>query len=159
MLNETLRTQFDNLWGELVPWSGKCESQAGELIRAAGRLQHDFYNNGMGNNTSGAVNLLREKGVIDKTTHEEIYYYSRGRVVGYGSCLEPHIDRAVEQTVEFVLNNPILMSLENTEDMFDYSDDEQQFCEECDTDLEGCASGWGHICLDCYNAMEEEEEY
>ena len=42
-LNESLRSWYRSL---------QCDTVAGEMLRAAGRLRHDFYNNGMGNNTS-----------------------------------------------------------------------------------------------------------
>ena len=42
----------------LVPSSGKAGTIEGEMIRSAGRLYYDYYNNGMCNNTSGAANFL-----------------------------------------------------------------------------------------------------
>jgi hypothetical protein len=46
--NETgaYQTEYDRLYKELVPNSGKSETLQGELIRAASRLNYEFYNNG-----------------------------------------------------------------------------------------------------------------
>lgn len=52
--------EFLRLRDELVPDSGSAGTLNGELIRAATRLEYDFYNNGMINNTSGAVKFLME---------------------------------------------------------------------------------------------------
>ena len=49
---------------ELMPGSGNADTLAGELVRACTRLAYDLYNNGMGNNTSGAVNMLRSLSLI-----------------------------------------------------------------------------------------------
>lgn len=42
------------------------------------------------------------------------------------------IDRIVEMTTKMVTYNPQLMTMENTEDMFDYSDEDlDETCPEC----------------------------
>lgn len=56
--NDFKVTEFLRLRDELVPDSGPAGTLNGELIRAAIRLEYDFYNNGMLNNTSGAVKFL-----------------------------------------------------------------------------------------------------
>ena len=38
--------QLDKLFDELVPMSGKAESLAGELVRAASRIGYRFFNDG-----------------------------------------------------------------------------------------------------------------
>ena len=37
---------FQQLWDLLVPKSGKAETAQGEVIRIAGRIQHEFLDNG-----------------------------------------------------------------------------------------------------------------
>lgn len=44
--NGAWQKEFDELWNELVPASGQAETLHGELIRAAGRLTHEYFNNG-----------------------------------------------------------------------------------------------------------------
>ena len=71
---------FERIFEELVPREGKSDTVAGEMVRAAGRLRYDFYNNGMGNNTSGALKFLREKSAIDKELFEYVLPYTTGRL-------------------------------------------------------------------------------
>lgn len=118
---------------KLMPASGKCDTVAGELIRSVSRLGYDFYNNGMGNNTSGAVNFLREWSAIDSDTHATIYEYTRGRIYrgNYeGDALQRAIERAVDLTVQLIVYNPSLMTMANTRDMFDYEDEAEYYEED-----------------------------
>ena len=87
---------FERIWEELVPREGNCDTVAGEMIRATGRLRYDFYNNGMGNNTSGALKFLREKGAIDKELFDYVLPYTTGRTYSgnYENDLFPHRDRS-----------------------------------------------------------------
>lgn len=40
---------FDKLWEKYVPTQGEAKTMFGEAIRAVGRLEYDYYNNGFGN--------------------------------------------------------------------------------------------------------------
>ena len=132
---------FERIWEELVPREGNAATVAGEMIRAAGRLRYDFYNNGMGNNTSGALKFLREKSAIDKELFDYVLPYTTGRLYqgDYdGDFFHVAIDRIVEMTTKMVTFNPQLMTMDNNEDIFDYSDEDlDETCQEC--------SGWGYI--------------
>jgi len=141
---------------ELMPAMGSSDTLAGEMIRAVSRLGYDLYNNGMGNNTSGAVNFLQAKGAIDQDTHATIYEFTRGRPYEgryEGDELQVAIERAVDMTVEMIMRNPQLLTMANTEDMFDYSEKDQHFCDEC-----GDETDYGYICRYCEEAYEEEED-
>jgi hypothetical protein len=119
------QAEYNRMSAELMPASGACDTVAGELIRSVSRLGYDFYNNGMGNNTSGAVNFLRKKGAIDPETYRSIYPYTTGALYRgdyNGDALQVAIERAVDMTVEMILRNPQLMSMPNLEDLFDYQD-------------------------------------
>ena len=121
------QAEYDELI-KLMPAMGPAATVAGEMIRSVSRLGYDFYNNGMGNNTSGAVNFLREKGAIDEATHSTIHPYTTGSLYrgNYeGDALQRAIESAVDQTVEMIVRNPQLTSMENKEDMFDYEDEMQ----------------------------------
>ena len=140
---------------ELVPDMGNCDTVAGEMIRSVSRLGYDLYNNGMGNNTSGAVNFLLEKGAIDRDTHSTIYEYTRGLTYSgryEGDALQVAIERAVDMTVEMIMRNPQLLTMANTEDMFDYEDEDQHWCEECGDETDR----WTPVCRYCEEAWEEE---
>jgi hypothetical protein len=122
---------------DAMPYDGKCDTLAGELIRSASRLGYDFYNNGMGNNTSGAANFLLARGAIDRDTYETIYEYTRGRTYSgnyNGDALQVAIERMVDLTCEYIELNPQFETIPNTEDMFDHEDPFDQYEEE-DEDL------------------------
>ena len=56
-----LSQQSEELFEELVPTSGNCQTLQGELLRASSKIGYDWYNNGWGcNNWSGAVIFLRD---------------------------------------------------------------------------------------------------
>lgn len=133
------QAEYDHMVQELMPAAGAAETVAGELIRSVSRLGYDFYNNGMGNNTSGAVNYLRSQGAIGPETHSTIYEFTRGRIYqgSYGGDrLQVAIERAVDHTVEMILRNPALMTLPNTGDMFYYEDPDQHYEEEDEYELD-----------------------
>lgn len=130
------QAEYDELV-KLLPAAGACDTLAGEMIRAVSRLGYDFYNNGMGNNTSGAVNFLRNNGAVDADTYSTIYAYTTGRVYqgSYaGDALHRAIERAVDMTVEMIVRNPQLTAIVNTEDMFDYEDPMLSYDEEDEFD-------------------------
>ena len=135
----TYQADYDRLV-QLMPMSGKCETVAGELIRAATRLTYDFYNNGMGNNTSGAVNYLDHLCVFDydnTNVFGKIYEYTRGKIYNGnydGDELQMAIERMIDYTVQFILENPSLETQENTLDMFDFEDPEEHFYNEEEDD-------------------------
>ena len=156
--NGKYQAEFDELL-DLMPGSGKSDVVAGELIRAANRLAYDFYNNGMGNNTSGAINFLDYYGVLDMDRTNifgKIYEYTRGRIYhgNYnGDELQTAIESMIDMTVEFIQANPHLKTQENEDDLFKFEDPEQNFCEEC-----GDETDWGYICSHC-EEMQEEDYY
>lgn len=118
---------------KLMPAMGKADTVAGELIRSVSRLAYDFYNNGMGNNTSGAANFLREWSAIDADTYATIYEYTRGRIYQgryEGDALQVAIEQAVDMTIQLITYNPSLMTMANSQDMFDYEDEFEQFDED-----------------------------
>ena len=142
---------------ELMPGSGNADTLAGELVRACTRLAYDLYNNGMGNNTSGAVNMLRSKGAIDAATHATIYPLTRGAIYNgsyNGDSFQLAVESAIDQTIEFILAGSATTT-PNTEDMFTYEDEEQRFCEDC-----GCEQDYhsNMICEDCELELYAEEE-
>jgi len=141
----------------LVPMSGNCTTIAGEMIRAVTRLAHELYNNGMGNNSSGAVNFLSQHDAIDVDTLHTIHPMTMGRHYNgayNGDSFQKAIESAVDQTVHHILQNPELETAINTKDMFSYEDQEEHYCEECDEIADG---SWGSHCQSCEDNHEEEE--
>lgn len=159
IIEPKLTFQIEQLFDELVPPSGKANSIAGEIVRAAAKLRYDFYNNGMGNNTSGAINLLKKYDVVENSTYDAIWDYSRGRIYNGRYNLDDLLHKSIEEmtqnAVTFVLNNPGLRDdMYEVIDMFDLEDEDQDFCACCGCDLE--YSGNAYMCESCH---EEEEEY
>lgn len=117
--------KFSVLFNRHVPPSGKSNTVAGELVRAANKLTYDFYNNGMGNNTSGAINFLHRHSAIDYDTYKTIHYYTTGRIYK-GDYGEDKLHKAMvtmmDKTIETILGNPMLEATPNSQDMFDYED-------------------------------------
>lgn len=152
------QADYARLCDELIPGMGAADTVAGEMLRSATRLAYDLYNNGMGNNTSGAVNFLKAKGVIDKDTHAVIYEYTRGMLYDgryEGDALQVAIEHMIDATVELILAHPVLTTTQNTEDMFDFEEPEQHWCDECGDEVD---SRWTAVCRHCEEAYYEEEE-
>ena len=124
------QADYARLCDALIPGMGNCDTVAGEMLRCVTRLAHDLYNNGMGNNTSGAVNFLLAKGVIDRKTHAVIYDYTRGQLYDgryEGDSLQVAVEHAIDSVIELILANPVLTTQPNTEDMFDYEDEDEVY--------------------------------
>lgn len=152
------QADYARLCDELIPAVGKCDTVAGEILRCVTRLAYDLYNNGMGNNTSGAANFLLHHGVMDYETHSTIYPYTRGMLYdGHyeGDALQVAIERTIDFAVELILAHPGLTTAQNTEDMFDYEVEMQNWCEDCGDEVEG---RWTSVCRHCEDARYEEEE-
>ena len=156
------QNEYNQMMDELVPVSGNCDTLAGELVRSASRLGYDFYNNGMGNNTSGALNFLKHHSAIDDDVYDTIYEYTRGRLYNgnyNGDVFHYAIERMIDQTMAMIVNNPVLLTIKNTEDMFDYEEEDQRFCEMCECEL---PEGLGYLCYECESeefSHYEEEDY
>ena len=154
------QADYARLCDELIPAMDACDTVAGEMLRSATRLAYDLYNNGMGNNTSGAVNFLLAKGVIDSKTHATIYDYTRGLLYDgryEGDSLQLAIERMIDTVVEHILERPELIEQKNEEDMFEYEEPFQNFCEECGDEVDGRGL-YGSLCRYCEDSMLEEEE-
>jgi hypothetical protein len=126
------QAEFDEII-KLMPGMGNSDVLAGELIRAANRLAYDFYNNGMGNNTSGAINFLAHHGAVDPGVRDTIQPYTTGRLYHgdyEGDALQLAIEAMIDSTVEMIVRNPQLMTMKNTDDIFNYEDPAEYFDEE-----------------------------
>lgn len=103
---------------------GKCRTVAGELMRAATRLSHEFYNNGMCNNYSPYLYYLNAMGIFKD--HENIY--DTLFVCGEDALTEAiykdentnAIESMMDLVIEKIIKNPELKKLTNKEDMNDY---------------------------------------
>ena len=109
---------------KLVPSSGPAGTIEGEMLRAATRLYYDFYNNGMMNNTSGAVNYLMRcdelfnLGIANELTIVEpecntLYYTTE-------PLAEP-LETITNVVIEYLISKDGLYT-ESGDNMFDYAD-------------------------------------
>ena len=152
------QADYSRLCDELIPVEGKCDTVAGEWLRSVTRLAYDLYNNGMGNNTSGAANFLLHHGVMTVDDHDVIYDYTRGMLYDgryEGDALQVAIERTIDRAVDLILSHPGLTTTVNTEDMFDYEEEMQNWCDECGDEISG---HFHQYCRHCEEAYEEEEE-
>ena len=156
--NGKYQTEYDRLI-EMMPAVGDADTLGGELIRCVSKLGHELYNNGMGNNSSGAANFLLHHCAINNNTHKTIYPYTRGKLYsgGYnGDSFQCAVESAVDQTIEWILANDAA-STSNSDSMFNYEEEDQHFCEECGEEIDSAFGG--HLCIDCEDlemAWEEE---
>ena len=126
---EMIRDKMDVLFKELVPISGKCDSLAGEIIRAASRIGYRFFNDGdqlgigYGKETCNAAGRF-----LIKRTNERIADIVSDMFGLYSEeKYENKLNDLLAAVVEHVEGNPDLRQTE-TEDMFDYFDK----CEDVD---------------------------
>ena len=68
--NGMYQADYEVLAKNLLPGNGSAGTYEGEMLRSATRLYYDYYNNGMVNNTSGAVNFLIE--ACEKLKNEKV---------------------------------------------------------------------------------------
>ena len=123
---EMIRDKMDVLFEELVPLSGKCDSLAGEIIRAASRIGYRFFNDGdqlgigYGKETCNAAGRF-----LIKRTNEKIADIVSGMFGLYSEeKYENRLKDLLDAVVEHVEGNPDLRQTE-TEDMFDYFDKDE----------------------------------
>lgn len=110
------------LFNELVPRIGKASSLAGEIVRAAGRISHRWFNDGdqigigYGKETCNApARFLLAHGNNKIRTLIAILW----GLTDYEKY-ESFLDQLVGEVVDFINSNPDLRT-QPTEDMFDYS--------------------------------------
>lgn len=120
---EMIRNKMDALFNELVPPSGKCDSLAGEIIRAASRIGYRFYNDGdqlgigYGKETCNAAGrflIKRSSEKIAGIVCDMFGLYSEEKY-------EAKLKDLLYAVVEHIEANPKLRQTE-TDDMFDYYD-------------------------------------
>lgn len=124
-MNEKLTKVIDALFDELVPTSGKADTEAGEIVRAYSRIAHRWYNDGdrlgigYGNETCNAAGrylLKHDHGVTD------VFACLRDM---WGNHSDERYETMLEElgwaVVELVEGNPDTRT-NGTEDMWDHFD-------------------------------------
>ena len=132
-------------FGQLVPPSGKADTVAGEIVRAAMRIGYRNFNDGdhigvgYGRETCNpAARYLMER------AGEDVEDIIEGSL--WGETDDKRYDAALAEmncaVIEYLDGHPELMSTPNDEDMWDYRDDEEDvdidpYAEEDDYEMEG----------------------
>lgn len=126
MLSKDEQSLNDKLFAELVPASGKSESLAGELLRAANRIAYRFYNDGdqigigYGRRTCNAAArfLLKygDKEICNFVTTLWGYFNEE--------AYEKEVDALLVYVNYYILDHPELRD-RSTDDMFDYFDERE----------------------------------
>ena len=128
--NGVHQADYDRLYAALVPMEGKCATIEGENLRAVSRIAYDFYNNGFGNNWSGAFNWLK-RDFITSIEHNLLSPYARGgaTVTSYDfkddSPLVIAIDAIVNRVVVYALVQEPKGFQPNSKDMFDFQEPDE----------------------------------
>lgn len=146
--------QYDRL-SKLIPDMGRADTVAGEMMRCLQRLSHEMHNNGMDNNSSGAVNYLLSKGCITVESWQLVEAYSRGRAFDeryMGVVLKDMLEGMIDQTVFFIMANPELEQEYNNTDMYEMEGSMQQYCSVCDEDITNQPNGT--MCDYCFEEKE-----
>ena len=145
MENKDLEKRLDDLFDQLVPPSGKADTVAGEIVRAAMRIGYRKFNDGdhigvsYGKETCNpAARYLMERAgdVVKQIIANDLWGEARhGRY-------ETALTKMNCAVVEYLDEHPELMSTPNDEDMWDYRDDEEDvdidpYAEEDDYEMEG----------------------
>jgi hypothetical protein len=92
---------YDRLHEELVPSAGAAETLEGEMLRAAGGMGYEFYNNGGGNNVSGNLIFLRDNMPgFDPEWWAELAPYVSGATSG---SVSPGVCDTVEEVLDAVV--------------------------------------------------------
>ena len=140
-------TRLNRFFEELVPLSGKAETRAGELVRAAVRIDYRFFNDGdqigkgYGNETCNAAARFLMKHA-DETTAAIVKALWE---VSSDQAYETLLDIMIQLVCDYIDNHPELRTME-TEDMFDYSKPEDRIYYEDEDDY------------DCFGEEEDEDD-
>ncbi|MDE7326259.1 MAG: hypothetical protein K2N63_08300 [Lachnospiraceae bacterium] len=115
-----LRTQFHQLFDYLVPSSGRAETAQGEIIRIAGRVQHEMLDNGCMNWDEDFNKML--KTIVKYTELEDKIQYPydvkaakriTNTLIKYGKqgiCSENWCEALCQLAVDWVSKNPNIMA-------------------------------------------------
>lgn len=120
------QADYELLANTIVPPSGNAGTYEGEMLRATTRLYYDYYNNGMANNTSGAVKFLIEAN--DKFNlgidHElELVSYECNTTYYTEAPLAEPLETIANAVIEYVLSKDGKYTVSDV-NLFDYADED-----------------------------------
>lgn len=122
-----IQERINVLFEELVPRTGKADTVAGEIIRAISRIGYRNYNDGdhlgvgYGRETCNpAGRYLAAKGDPEIA---RLVWEAWGII--NDEAYDNHLAQLEEAVVTFIDNHPELRQQENTEDIWDYRDEDE----------------------------------
>lgn len=108
---------FSRLWDQLVPDSGQCQTLQGEVIRIAGRVGYEVYNNG-GINWDRSFGALLDQYLVVARSGLPMPPSSVARAEAAVTSLKSRsmshqaVDDITELAVEWVRLNPVLVEMD-----------------------------------------------
>jgi hypothetical protein len=115
---------------KIVPSSGPAGTVEGEMLRAVTRIYYDYYNNGMINNTSGAVNYLMhcDELLFGLDLCEELAAIEPECNTGHytNASLAYPLEIIADTVIEYAINKNGVYT-ESSDNMFDYADPDVTF--------------------------------
>lgn len=140
--------EHDRLAEALIPMSGSCETLQGEFLRAVSRLYYDHYNNGSGNNTTGAWNLLDRTGaryIQEHLSEDQLQEFLNAlyEIRPYANCNAPSVtfeETTLNDAFDEIVKTVTLFALKlekennfipNSVNMFDFEDPTEYEEEDC----------------------------
>lgn len=113
--NGKLQKEYERLHDKYVPPFGAADTLIGEAIRASSRIYHDAYNNGFGNNTSGAWKFLHKyiRPLIKDENFEAALDHLKERV---NHSWEEFIPNLTEVALETLADSVVQFCIDNESD-------------------------------------------
>ena len=129
--------RLNTLFEELVPASGKADSLAGELVRAASRIGYRFFNDGDQLGIGYGKETCNPAGrFLIKKAPKEIADLVAGLWGMYSEAgYEAVLDILVGKVADYIEANPELRK-QPTEDMWDFRDKDEDVDDSWDEDEE-----------------------
>jgi len=126
------QNEYETLYEELVPESGKSFTVEGEMMRAVSKIYYDLFNNGGCNNTSGAVNFLAQ--FEELKIPAQIRMFSASAAIceymsGYTDDHYVAADQMVDGVMSYIISKEGEYT-ENDKDMYDFSDEDEYYEDE-----------------------------
>lgn len=147
-IDKILDDKLEELFNELVPGSGSAETLAGEVVRAAMRVNYRWYNDG-----DKVGRFDRNGGDIDRP-YQFLLNTVGGNLPSVSSIVEESYDSddsyeaiinlMLKTVIDWIDAHPEAKTTKNTVDMFDTElEDEFDTCDECGMTFdegEGCSN-------------------
>ena len=129
--------EFDAWYDKYVPSCGKCDTLAGEIIRAINRLVYRWYNDGDTVDRYGG-NVYNHNKACDNFLCERVAGYVTLRGIGEWD-FESAVCKRLKYVYDYLKKNPKLFEVPNGEDCLDNApydpweeDDDDDFDEDVD---------------------------